>query len=158
MLCLVADNTGEQAEQIGRIIGARLRAAMKARGWTQGQVHYQANRGQGEEIVSLATVSALIRGAIGSPSVANTLAVARALDLTLDQAVGISPMPETIPRPLEDDVATRMERLENTVRTLLETLAVREEESAEELEQGLGKPATARDGVTPSAHRRKKAK
>lgn len=163
MLCLVADNTREdQAEQIGRIIGARLRAAAKARGWTQGQVHYQANRGQSDEIVSLATVSALLRGSIASPSVANTLAVARALELTLDQVVGISPMPETAPLPVEDDLSAQFSALKAEVRELrrglaqfLETEASADRQEAEEIEQTRQAEQRARAAASPLGRRRK---
>jgi transcriptional regulator with XRE-family HTH domain len=168
MLCLVADSEREAgSDPIGKIVAARLRAAAKARGWTQGQVHYQANVGQpeGEEIVSLTTVQMLLRGAYVNPSLSTVLAVARALDLTLDQVVGISPMPETVPAPAEDDVAVRVQQLEEELRQMragfaqfLRGEAAADRQEAESIEQ---KPRTephAGGGGARPPHRRRKAK
>ncbi len=119
MLCLVADNEDQEktADPIGKIVARRLRTAQQARGWTQGQVHYQANAGlpDGHEAVSLTTVQMLLRGAHTNPSLGTVLAVARALDLTLDQVVGISPMPESVSVPPEDDVDSRLRRIEDAL-------------------------------------------
>lgn len=126
MLCLVADNEREvEAEPIGRIIAARLRAAMRAKGWTQGQVHYQVNRGlpQGQELLSLKTVGQLLRGSQVNPSFGTVLAVAQALGLTPDQVAGVTPMPETAPLPLEDDVSARVRNLESELREMRQGFA-----------------------------------
>lgn len=168
MLCLVADREDREveADPIGKIIATRLRAAARARGWTQGQVHYQANVGQpkGEEIVSLTTVQMLLRGAHTNPSLSTVLAVARALDLTLDQVVGISPMPEMVPVPVEDDVSARVASLEAELREMRQGMAkffqaeaVQDRQDAEAIEQGrhVELPAPA---VESLANRRRKAK
>lgn len=161
MLCLVADSDQEAgSDPISKIVASRLRAAAKARGWTQGQVHYQANAGQpeGDEIVSLTTVQMLLRGAYVNPSLGTVLAVARALDLTLDQVVGISPMPETVPTPVEDDLAVRVDRLETTLRAFLESQAQAEDEQAARLEREIGTEPRVRDAGSPQAGARRKAK
>lgn len=163
MLCLVAERDESEADPIGKIIASRLRAAAKARGWTQGQVHYQANVGQpeGEEIVSLTTVQMLLRGAHTNPSLSTVLAVARALDLTLDQVVGISPMPEMVRLPPEDDVDVRLRRIEEALGKIgVFQLAEAEsdEQAATALEQAAAAKRRAPGGVSPLRSGRRKAK
>lgn len=159
MLCLVADNEREvEAEPIGRIIAARLRAAMKAKGWTQGQVHYQVNRGlpQGDELLSLKTVGQLLRGSQVNPSFGTVLAVSQALGLTPDQVAGVAPMPETAPLPIEDDVTARVGRIENVLDQLLERLAERSESLGATPIASDGK-APRRLGAVPTQSQRRKA-
>lgn len=116
MLCLVASNTDEQGvEQIGRIVGSRLSRAAKARRLTAGQVHYLTNG-----VVSPATVSALLRGAISNPGIGTVMAVAGALGLSLEEVTGNAPLPEaSAATPPEADVDARLERLERMMRTVL---------------------------------------
>lgn len=159
MLCLVADNTREeQTEQIGRVIASRLRATAKARGWTQGQVHYQANQGQPEEIVSMATVSALLRGSINNPGIGTVLAVARAMDLTLDQVVGITPLPETTLVPVEDDLAERVRRLESTLSQFLKAEIQSDESAAQALEEDPDSARPAGANVRPLSSKTRRAR
>lgn len=161
MLCLVASRDDESMDQVGRLIGARLRRAAKDRGWTQGQVHYRANAGQEEEIISQATVSALLRGAIANPGIGTVYAVARALDLTLDQVMGMKPMPVVeVTTPPADDVSARVDHLTDQVDKLgqmMRELMVLSAEDKVEVAEALRRVATDA-GQSPSAGQRQPRK
>lgn len=168
MLCLVADEDEERTERVGQVVGRRLRAAARALRLTQGQVFVKCNEGAlpGAEIISEATVSAVMGGRVNNPGIGTVLIIARALGLTTDQVLGISPMPETVPEPAKDDVREqlddlsaryamvdarmkrvddRMDRFATTLDALLARLELRSGELGREMPAGSGKKPRPRD-------------
>lgn len=140
MLCLVADDyREEQTEKIGRVIARRLNAAAKAMRLTQGQVFVLCNQGlpPDQEIISEATVSAVMGGRVNNPGIGTVLILTQALGLSLDQAVGLTPMPESAPVPAEDDLAGIEERMGLRLQSGLEAMESRLDQRLQDgLEKG----------------------
>lgn len=79
----------ETLAMIGRIIGGRIAHMASQRGWTQSQVaqNMQPSRSKG-------TVSMLMRGGIVDPPITTLIAMAKLFNVSLDQLVGFTPLPE----------------------------------------------------------------
>lgn len=158
MLCLVPRPTeNDHLDEIGRIIGARLSRLARERGLTRGQVHYMAG---GDEIVSSATVNALLRGSIANPGIGTVLAIAKGLDLSLDQVLGLTPLPQVQAAPAPpagglEAVVERVDRLEKLLSQALLKTAEDRESVAEALEQASDKSKPKRaNGPQPKGGRR----
>jgi transcriptional regulator with XRE-family HTH domain len=124
---------------IGRDIGEKLARIAAAQRLTQGQVAVKAK-------LSQPTVSALFNGAIKDPPISTVLKTAQALGVTLDQIVGLTPLPAPeVVEPAQDEIPAWGRDLKRTVDTLLERLAADNVAVAEALEQdadiGQRKPA-----------------
>lgn len=143
MLCLVANDEETGANPIGRMVSRRLKAVARQKKLTVGQVFYHMqNAVPSEELPSLKTVEAFLRGSQVKPTFDVVYAVARGLGVTLDQLMGVAPMPEQAQIPLEDDVSSRVDQLEAELREMrlgfaqfLHGEAADDRRSAEAIEQ-----------------------
>ena len=73
-------------ELIGRVIGTRLRQLASSAGLSQDEIAEQAGRSRG-------TVSMLMNGNIKDPPIGTVMAVAGVFGASLDQVVGLKPLP-----------------------------------------------------------------
>ena len=119
---------------IGRDVGEKLRLLAQQQRLTQGQVAQKAH-------LSQPTVSALFGGSIKDPPISTVLKAAQALGVTVDQVLGLTPLPMADQEPLADeDLRAQVAWLTKSVRQLLErgeadrliVAAALEEEAREE--------------------------
>lgn len=130
----------------GSAIGKRVEEELKRRGWTQGQLAAKAHCAQ-------PAISSLIKGDTPDPKSSLTIALATALDLTVEELAGLATPPVNV---ADDPNPTRaeFEALRTEVRRIREALGVAAAVRAEAAEAVLEQEAMQQEPST-SKHRRR---